>query len=152
MEIKLQTNSDGEPDPRTGIAAAEVLAAEIADLGREQSVIVSSFNDETLAALNELAPEVATSPGENAMLAWFLSGVPLDPRYRVLQVPLTYQGVEVVTPELTERIHNEDRHVWVWLSGADVVETAELYAGLLQLGVDGLIAGRPAEAIAAISQ
>ncbi|MXW74659.1 MAG: glycerophosphodiester phosphodiesterase [Acidimicrobiaceae bacterium] len=152
VEIKLQSGPDGEPDPRTGAAAAEVLAAEIAELGREQSVIVASFNDETLAAMNELAPSVATSPGLNAMLAWFLSGAPLDSRYQVLQVPLTFEGVEVVTQELTERIHEEGRHVWVWLSGTDVVETAEFYADLLERGVDGLIAGRPAEAVAAISE
>lgn len=152
VEIKLQSGSDGEPDPRTGVAAAEVLAAEIAELGREQSVIIASFNDETLAAMNELAPSVATSPGLNAMLAWFLSGAPLDSRYQVLQVPLTFEGVEVVTPELTERIHDEGRHVWVWLSGTDVVETSEFYADLLERGVDGLIAGRPAEAVAAISE
>ena len=152
VEIKLQSGSDGEPDPRTGLAAAEVLAAEIADLGRERSVIVASFNGETLAAVNELAPGVATSPGLDAMLAWFLSGEPLDSRHRVLQVPLIFEGVEVVTPELTERIHDEGRHVWVWLSGADVTETAEFYADLLERGVDGLIAGRPAEAVAATSK
>ncbi len=152
IEIKIQNGADGESDPSTGIAAAEVLAAEIAELGRERSVIVSSFNDATLAAMNELAPSVATSPGLEAMLAWFLSGAPLDSRYQVLQVPLTFEGVEVVTPELTERIHNEGRHVWVWLSGTDVVETREFYADLLTRGVDGLIAGRPAEAVAAISR
>lgn len=152
VEIKIQNTRDGEPDPSTGIAAAELLAAEIEELDREQSVIVSSFNDATLAALNELAPSVATSPGLEAMLAWFLSGAPLDPRYEVLQVPLTFEGVEVVTPELTERIHNEGRYVWVWLSGTDVVETSEFYADLLARGVDGLIAGRPAEAVAATSR
>ena len=152
VEIKIQSGPDGEADPRTGVAAAKVLAEEIAELDREQSVIVSSFNDETLAALNELAPGVATSPGLEAMLAWFLSGVPLDSRNQVLQVPLTFEGVEVVTPELTERIHNEGRYVWVWLSGTNVVETREFYADLLGRGVDGLIAGRPAEAVAATSR
>ncbi len=152
VEIKIQSGPDGEADPRTGVAAAEVLAAEIAELGREQSVIVGSFDDETLAALNELAPSVATSPGLEAMVAWFLAGDPLDSRYRVLQVPLTFEGIEVVTPELTERIHNEGRYVWVWLSGTNVVETREFYADLLGRGVDGLIAGRPAEAVAATSR
>ena len=152
VEIKIQRGPDGEDDPRTGVAAAEVLAAEIAELGRERSVIVASFNDEVLAALYDMAPSVASSPGLEAMLAWFLAGEPLDPRHKVLQVPLTFEGIEVVTPELTERIHNEGRHVWVWLSGTDVVETAEFYADLLDRDVDGLIAGRPAEAVAATSR
>ena len=39
----------------------------------------------------------------------------------------------------------------MWLSGTDVVETREFYADLLALGVDGVIAGRPAEAVAALA-
>ncbi len=151
VEIKIQRGPDGQEDAGTGVAAAEVLAAEIAELGRGQSVIVSSFDDGALAALNDIAPGVATSPGLETMLAWYLSGTPLDARHRVLQVPLVFEGVEVVTRELTDQIHSEGRFVWVWLSGTDVVETSEFYADLLSRGVDGLIAGRPAEAVAALN-
>ena len=38
----------------------------------------------------------------------------------------------------------------MWLSGTDVVETREFYSELFALGVDGVIAGRPAEARAAL--
>ena len=152
VEIKLQRGPDGEADPRSGIAAAEVLAAEITELGREDSVIVACFDDEVLAAFQQLAPDVATSPGTDELVAWWLAGEPLHPRYRVLQVPFTYGGVEVVQPDLVDRVHSEGRHVWVWLSGTDVLETREFYAELLRLGVDGLIAGRPAEAVAALAE
>ena len=152
VEIKLQRGPDGEADPRSGIAAAEVLAAEITELGREDSVIVACFDDEVLAAFQQLAPDVATSPGTDELVAWWLAGEPLHPRYRVLQVPFTYGGVEVVQPDLVDRVHSEGRHVWVWLSGTDVLESREFYAELLRLGVDGLIAGRPAEAVAALAE
>ena len=152
VEIKLQRGPDGEADPRSGIAAAQVLAAEIAELGREDSVIVACFNDEVLAAFHRLAPDVATSPGTDELLAWWLVGEALSPRYRVLQVPFTYGGVEVVQPDLVERVHSEGRHVWVWLSGTDVFETREFYAELLRRGVDGVIAGRPATAVAALGE
>ena len=152
VEIKLQRGPDGEEDPRSGIATAEVLAAEIAELGREDSVIVACFDDEVLAAFQELAPDVATSPGTDELVAWWLAGEALDPRYRVLQVPFTYGGVEVVQPDLVDRVHSEGRHVWVWLSGTDVRESREFYAELLRRGVDGLIAGRPAEAVAALAE
>ena len=152
VEIKLQRGPDGEADPRSGIAAAQVLAAEIAELGREDSVIVACFNDEGLAAFHRLAPDVATSPGTDELLAWWLVGEALSPRYRVLQVPFTYGGVEVVQPDLVERVHSEGRHVWVWLSGTDVFETREFYAELLRRGVDGVIAGRPATAVAALGE
>lgn len=151
VEIKLQRGPDGEEDLSTGIAAAEVLAAEIADLGREDSVIVACFNDEVLELFNELAPSVATTPGEAALLGWFTGGAALDDRISVVQVPFTYQGIPVVTVDTVARIHDEGREVWVWLSGTDVVETREFYAELFALGVDGVIAGRPAEAMAALA-
>ncbi|MCE2525662.1 MAG: glycerophosphodiester phosphodiesterase [Acidimicrobiia bacterium] len=152
VEIKLQRGSGGEADPASGIAAAAVLAAEIADLGREDSVIVACFNDEVLVAFQELAPDVATTPATDELVAWWLAGEALHPRYRVLQVPFTYSGIEVVEPELVTRVHDEDRQVWVWLSGTDVLETREFYAELLRRGVDGIIAGRPAEAVAALAE
>ncbi len=152
VEIKLQRGPDGEEDPRSGIATAEVLAAEIAELGREDSVIVACFDDEVLAAFQELAPDVATSPGTDELVAWWLAGEALDPRYRVLQVPFTYGGIEVVQPDLVDRVHSEGRHVWVWLSGTDVRESREFYTELLRRGTDGLIAGRPAEAVAALAE
>ncbi len=151
VEIKLQRGAGGEADPRSGIAVA-VLAAEIAELGREDSVIVACFDDGVLAAFQQLAPEVATSPGTDELVAWWLGGESLDPRYRVLQVPLTYGGVEVVQPDLLERVHSEGRHVWVWLSGTGVREDREFYTDLLRRGVDGIIAGRPGEAVAALAE
>ena len=151
VEIKLQRGPDGEDDPSAGIAAAEVLAAEIAELGREDSVIVASFNDEVLNAFAAMAPGVLISPGLEAMLGGYLADEPLDPAYRVLQAPFTYEGVEVVRPDVVDKVHREGRHLWVWLSGTDVLETEEFYADLLARGVDGVIAGRPALAAAALT-
>ena len=151
VEIKLQRGPGGEEDPATGVAAAEVLAAEIADLGREDSVIVACFNDGVLEAFGDLAPSVATTPGEDALLGWFAAGEALDDRVSVIQVPFTYQGIPVVTADTVARVHDEGREVWVWLSGTDIVETREFYADLFALGVDGVIAGRPAEAAAALA-
>lgn len=151
VEIKLQRNADGEEDPASGIAAAEVLAAEITELGREDSVIVASFSDEVLEAFSRFAPSVATTPGEATLVAWFLEGQSLGPQQAVIQVPFTYAGIEVVTADTVDRVHSEGLEVWVWLSGTDVVETREFYASLFALGVDGVIAGRPAEAAAALA-
>ncbi|MXW89096.1 MAG: hypothetical protein F4Z54_06105 [Acidimicrobiaceae bacterium] len=152
VEIKLQRNAEGEEDPATGIAAAEVLAAEIAELGREESVIVACFNDDVLAAFSEFAPSVATTPGEATLVGWFLEGQALDPQQAVIQLPFTYAGIDVVTADTVARVHSEGLEVWVWLSGTDVVETREFYADLFALGVDGVIAGRPAEAAAALAE
>ncbi len=151
VEIKVQRGADGENDLATGVAAAEVLAAEIAALGREDSVIVASFSDEVLEAFSDLAPSVAATPGETSLLNWFVGGQELDSSISVLQVPFAYQGLTVVTADTVNRVHDEGREVWVWLSGTDVVETRAFYAELFALGVDGVIAGRPAEALAALN-
>ena len=150
VEIKIQRGPDGEADPASGVAAARVLASEIAEMRREDSVIVASFDDEVLNAFAAMAPDVLISPGLEAMLGWYLSDQPLDARYRVLQAPFTYEGIEVVQPEVIEKVRGEGRSMWVWLSGTDVLETEEFYADLLSRGVDGVIAGRPALAVAAL--
>jgi len=151
IEIKIQNGPDGEADPATGIAAAEVLAAEIAELGREKSVIVASFNDDVLAAFSEFAPDVAVTPGQTALLSWYGNTAELDSSISVLQVPFIYFGLQVVNADTVARVHQEGREVWVWFSGTEVVENQDFYSELIALGVDGLVAGRPAEAVAALA-
>ena len=67
IEIKVPRGDDGEDDLEFAIEGARVLAAEIEELGRTDSVVVVSFNDDVIAAFNELAPDVATSPGTAAL-------------------------------------------------------------------------------------
>ena len=75
-------------------------------------MIVACFNDEVLTAFSQFAPSVATTPGEAALVGWFLAGEALAPQHSVVQVPFTYQGIEVVTPDTVARIHDEGREVW----------------------------------------
>ncbi len=151
IEIKIQSGPDGEADPATGVAAAEVLAAEIAELGREDSVIVASFDDDVVSAFSELAPDVAVTPGESSLLGWFTNTSDLDASIAVLQVPYFYLGLQVVNADTVARVHQEGREVWVWFSGTEVIENQDFYSEVLALGVDGLVAGRPTEAVAALT-
>ena len=50
-------------------------------------VAVVSFDDDVVDTFRALAPDVAVSPGVGAMSAWLLSGEPLDPTFRIVQVP-----------------------------------------------------------------
>jgi len=150
IEIKVQRGPDGEADPSTGIAAAAELARLIDELDRTESVIVTSFNDDVIAAFRELAPDVATSPGLNALTQWFLAGGELHPSDLVLQVPPDYTGIEVMSPDLTARAHAEGRAVWVWPNGASQ-ENPSFYAEMFDMGADGIIAGAPVAAVAALA-
>ena len=148
IEIKVQRGADGEADPSTGIAAAAELARLIDELDRTDSVIVTSFNDDVVAAFRDLAPDVATSPGLNALTQWFLAGGELHPSDLVLQVPPEYTGIEVMSPDLTARAHDEGYDVWVWPNGASQ-ENPDFYQDMFDMGADGIIAGSPLAAVEA---
>ena len=133
------------------IPAAEQLARELAALDREASVVVVSFDDRVVDAFHELAPDVAVSPGLGRLTEWFLKGTELPPHFEVLQLPPFQGEIEVITPEVVERIHDEGRIVWVWPDDASTQENEAFYRRLLADGVDGVIAGRPAEMSAALA-
>ncbi len=126
------------------VEVARVLAAELRALHRAESSLVVSFDSGVVQAFHELAPEVAVSPGMQELGAWLVEGRPLAEHYRVIQVPPTWGGVPVLDAGVVERAHAEGLDVWVWATGADQ-EQAGTYREWLDLGVDGVIAGRPGE-------
>lgn len=145
MPLDVEIKGDGE----AGRANAAALAAELEELGRVDSTVVASFDEEVLAAFQEAAPEVATSPSLSEMTDWVLGGVPLE-GYQIMQIPPEYEGIEVVTPDLIERAAEAGIAVWVWPNDSEQ-ENEGFYQQLFELGADGIIAGRPAEAVAARS-
>ena len=146
VEINTPAGHDGNDDVEFIRQMAVALAAEIEDLGRADSVIVASFSDDALAAFREHAPEVVTSPGQNAMAAWAFASAPLHPNDLVLQVPPAFNGFEVLTEELLAKAADEGLAVWVWPNEA-WQEHPDYYAQLIDIPVDGIIAARPAQAI-----
>ena len=111
--------------------------------GREGDVLVGGFVAERLEAFRAAAPRVATSatePEAAAFWAWAHGSgeFPGPLPYAALQVPTTYEGVEVVTETLVTRAHGCGVAVHVWT----VDEPAEMHR-LLDLGVDGIMTDRP---------
>jgi glycerophosphoryl diester phosphodiesterase len=151
VEIKIPRTSSGESDPDAAVDVARVLADEIAELGRTDSVIVVSFDADTLDAFRSFAPGVATSPGLATLVDWYV-GVPVEfaPTDVVFQVPPFYEGVEVLTPDVVARAQAEGFGVWVWMDDTSTQETAEFYDDLLSRGVDGLLVSRPSVAVTVV--
>ena len=127
------------------VAAAEALAAEIEALGRTDSVVVVSFDDQVVDAFHEIAPDVEVSPGLTRLTDWFLNGTVLEDHFRIFQVPPFQGDIEVVNASTVQRVHDEGRVVWVWPNDASTQENADFYRTLIGYGVDGIIPGRPAE-------
>jgi glycerophosphoryl diester phosphodiesterase len=139
-----------KPEGDTGVATAEALAREIADLDRTDSTVVVSFDQAVVDAFRGFAPDVAVSPGIAGTTDWFLQGASLD-GYSVLQVPPTYESVNVVTPETVARAHAEGLDVWVWMNDASQ-ETPEFYSQMFDMGVDGIIGDHPEELAGLVSR
>lgn len=152
VELKIPRDAAGEPDMAWAIEGARVLADEIVELGRTESVIVVSFDTEVLAAFRQFAPEVATSPGLTTLVDWYV-GQPVEfaPSDVVFQVPPFYEGVEVLTADVVARAQAEGFDVWVWMDDTDRQENATFFAELLDRGVDGLLVARPSVALEVIA-
>ncbi len=133
------------------VAVAEQLAIELEELDREGSVVVVSFDDQVVDAFHEIAPDVAVSPGLGRLTEWFLNGIELEPHFEVLQLPPFQGEIQVIDADVVDRIHAEGRVVWVWPDDAETQENEAFYRTLLGYGVDGVIAGRPAQMTAALA-
>ncbi len=151
VEIKVPDGDDGEPDLARAIDGARVLAQEIEELDRTDSVLVVSFDDEVIAAFRGFAPEVATSPGLDTLVAWYAGSAPeFAPQDVVVQAPPFFEGIEVLTVETIDRVHADGFELWVWMDDTATQETAEFYRELVARGADGLIVSWPAIAVDAL--
>ena len=148
LEIKVPLDDDGENDIAYAIEAARVLAAAIEELDRTDSVIVTSFSSDVMIAFREFAPEVATSPGEDEMVAWYLGAGEIAEQDVLAQLPPERIGIDILDPELIARIQAEGIGLWIW-PNSDDQENEAFYRSLFELGIDGVIAGVPAEGVAA---
>ncbi len=132
IDIK-ETEPDVEP-------YEDLVANAIRAHGRSDDVIVASFHARALDRFRSLAPRIASSldPDEVAAL-WQGEALPDAHGRRVAaQVPVTWQGVEVVTDDFIRRAHEQDLAVHVWT----VDEPAEMRR-LIAMGVDGIVTDRP---------
>jgi glycerophosphoryl diester phosphodiesterase len=128
------------------LEAASALAAELDRMDREDSVVVVSFDDEVVNAFQSLAPEVETSPGVAGMFE-FVAGVPMTD-HRIIQIPPSFEGVDLLTPEIFGAAVDQGLIVWVWMNDRDQ-EQESYYRSLLELGVDGIRVDHTAQAVAA---
>lgn len=120
------------------------LAALLREYGRSGDVIVASFVDRALETFKRLAPEVGTAAGRGQAEALW-RGMPEEAgsdgsagRHQAVQVPVTFGGRQVVSPSFVEQAHAAGLAVHVW-----TVNDRPEMEWLLEVGVDGIITGRP---------
>ncbi len=128
------------------VPAAEELARILTEHDRLDSAVVTSFDDELAEAFHELSPDVAITPGLAAMTKWVLLGEALPEGRSIVQIPPEYEGVELLTPDLVRRAHEQGLVLWIWPNERQW-ENTDGYERLLDLGVDGINAADPPTAV-----
>ncbi len=127
------------------VPAAQALADLIHEFGRSARTVVTSFDDQLLDAFKQLAPDVPTSAGQQAVTNFFVDRKPLTGQ-QILDVPPFYDldgtRIEVVTKQFVDDAHAAGMAVWVWMDSGDE-ENADFYGHLIDLGVDGILSSRP---------
>lgn len=124
--------------------AIETLVLEVVRrTGSEARVLLASEKDGVMRRLRRLAGGIPTSCSRGevaAFLKWVQSG--MAGRYLpggvALQVPETYQGIGIVTPQTVRAAHAAGLEVHVW-----TVNEPEEMRRLLAMGIDGLMSDRP---------
>ncbi len=125
--------------------APKLLADIIRSHHREDAVIVASFHPEQIKRFRNILPTVKTAahPLEVKRFVMFLSlKIPsffirgLD--YSAFQVPLEYNGRQIVTKRFVRMAHRKNVLVHVW-----TINDCETMERLIDLGVDGIFTDKP---------
>jgi glycerophosphoryl diester phosphodiesterase len=127
------------------------VARALSEFGRTDDVIVTSFNDSSIQAFAELAPDIPTGAGALATAAFWQSvqaGKPPPPtRHVALQVPVETYGLTVVDERFVAAAHQADLVVHVW-----TIDDPAQMSWLVGLGVDGIMSDRPSVLVGVLSE
>jgi glycerophosphoryl diester phosphodiesterase len=140
LSIEIKGTSDA--DTESFLHNARLLADLLNKTGRTRNIIVTSFNDQAVAEFHRLAPRVALAPGLQGLTNYFFGGVRPIEGTLALQVPVTYQGIPIATPEFIARAHADGYAVHVWFSGT-APEDEPTYNSLIDACADGLMSSWP---------
>ncbi len=146
LPLNIEIKGSGEP----AMAAADVLFAELTELGRAEATVVVSFDDEIVSYFHSIAPEIEVAPGLGVLTAYVLEGTLPPDGMRILQLPPEYSGVQVITPELIARTKTDGFPIWVWPNDR-ALENYDAYIAFLAQGIDGLNINFPAQGMQAVA-
>ena len=146
LPLNIEIKGSGVPAK----AAADVLFAELTELGRADATVVASFDDEIVSYFHSIAPEIEVSPGLGVLTAYVLEGILPPDGMRILQLPPEFNGLQVITPELIARTKTDGFPIWVWPNDRNL-ENYESYLAFLQQGIDGLNINFPAQGVQAVA-
>lgn len=148
-DIPLNIEIKGEGD--IALRTADVLAAQLKELGRADASVVASFSDDVVAYYHSIDPDTEVSPGLNVLTGWVLERKPIPDGMRILQLPPEFSGLQVITPQLVADSTAAGYPIWVWPNDRDLENLAS-YRDFLRQGIVGLNINFPAQGVQAVDE
>lgn len=142
--LNIEIKGDGETALRTADLTIDLLRR----TGTLDAAIVTSFKDDVVAHLAEIGPEVELTPGLDASARFVLADEAPPAGQRILQLPVAYEGIDLLTDEFLARAHAANLLVWVWPNDEEY-ENEDAYRTFFDRGLDGVNANRPKAAVSA---
>lgn len=128
---------------RVPLSDVPALAESLRTYNRTNKALVASFSQDHISAFREAAPEIWTAFSQDEVTYFFLMTPELEESYeppaRALQVPPTFSGLTVLTPEFVAKARRFGLRV-----DAFDINTAERIQEMLDLGLNGMITNDPA--------
>jgi len=146
IPLNIEIKGEGDPAKR----AADELAKELHETGREKASVVASFDDEIVSYFHSIAPDIEVSPGLNVLTAYVLNHTPIPDGMRILQLPPEYSGLKVITGQLVADATASGFPIWVWPNNRDL-ENLDSYRNFLSEGIAGLNINFPAQGVQAVT-
>jgi glycerophosphoryl diester phosphodiesterase len=130
---------------KSAVALSDIpaLADSLRAYNRTNKALVASFSQDHISAFREAAPEIWTAFSQDEVTYFFLMTPELEESYEppspALQVPPTFSGLTVLTPEFVAKARRFGLRV-----DAFDINTAERIQEMLDLGLNGMITNDPA--------
>ncbi len=140
VPINVEIKGKSDTDPESFNRNADLLVA-LLERVPHQHLIVVSFQQTAVDRFHAAMPEVPVAPGIAGVAQFMATGI--APAGTVaLQVPPSFGGLTIMTPDFVRRAHEAGYAVHVWFSGQE--ESERVYNEMLDMGADGLMPAKPA--------
>ena len=95
-------------------------------------ICIGSFNSNTIRKINILEPKIITSMGLTQVILYKFFNIKNNSK--LIQVPISWNGIKVVTKKFINKLHNDQLKIHVW-----TINRETEMQRLIDMGVDGIM-------------
>ena len=95
-------------------------------------ICLGSFNSKTIKKINVLEPKIMTSMGLAQVVMYKFFNIKNNSK--LVQIPISWNGIKVVTKKFIKKVHNDNLKVHVW-----TINQENEMQKLIDMGVDGIM-------------